>query len=235
MNILSFDCSAKIASVALCSDDVVLGQYDLDNGNTHSETILPMAESLLSRLSLTPDDIDLFAVSIGPGSFTGLRIGVATVKGLAFGRDTAAIGVSTLEALAENLASFSGILCPVMNARRGQVYTALFRSDGQKIERLTEDSAMDLSELDAKLQAFDEPIYLSGDGYSLAKDGLSVKTQETPPRLVPQSAASVAKVALRLYRAGVRQTEKELSPVYLRMSQAERTRIENQSREDQIK
>ena len=233
MNILAVDSSAAVASVAILADDTVLGEYFLDNGNTHSETILPMTESLLSRLSMTVDDIDLFAVSIGPGSFTGLRIGVATIKGLAFGRNKPCAAISTIEALAYNLREFSGILCPVMDARREQVFTALFRSDGKRIERLTPDGAMDLTELNNLLATYKEPIYLCGDGYDLAKKALTVKTMDTPARLIPQSAISVALLALRDRRAGCTTDEASLAPVYLRLSKAERERAEKESRKDQ--
>ena len=233
MNILALDSSAAVASVAITRDDRVLGEYLLDNGNTHSETVLPMTESLLSRLSMTVDDIDLFAVSIGPGSFTGLRIGVATIKGLSFGKNKPCVGVSTLEALAYNLEGFSGILCPVMDARRGQVFTALFRSDGKTIERLLPDCAMDLSELNEKLSAFSEPIYLMGDGYTLAKEALTVETEKTPERLIPQSARSVARLALRDFLAKNTTDASALAPIYLRLSKAERERAEKEMRKDQ--
>lgn len=127
MLILAMDSTAVAASVALLTDGAPLAAFHLDNGNTHSETLLPMVESVLRCTGKTVDDIDLFAVSAGPGSFTGVRIGVATVKGLAFGKGKPCVGVSTLEALAENLVPTGGLLCPVMNARRGQVYNALFR------------------------------------------------------------------------------------------------------------
>lgn len=233
MKILAVDSSAAVASVAILSDNTVLGEYFLDNGNTHSETILPMTESLLSRLSMTLDEIDLFAVSIGPGSFTGLRIGVATVKGLAFGRNKPCAGISTLEALAYNLDGVSGILCPVMDARRNQVFTALFKSDGKQIERLTPDGAMDLSELDSLLANYKEPIYLCGDGYALAKEALTTKTMDTPERLIPQSAIPVARLALREQKAGRTVDEAALAPVYLRLSKAERERAEKEMRKDQ--
>ncbi|MBQ7172792.1 MAG: tRNA (adenosine(37)-N6)-threonylcarbamoyltransferase complex dimerization subunit type 1 TsaB [Clostridia bacterium] len=229
MNILAIDSSAAVASVVLQKDDTVLGEYFLDNGNTHSETILPMTESLLGRLSLTAKDIDLFAVSIGPGSFTGLRIGVATIKGLAFGSQKPCVGVSTLESLAYNLEGFSGILCPVMDARRNQVFTALFRSDGKAIKRISPDRAMDFSELDQLLSAYDEPIYLIGDGYKLAKETLTVKTMDTPERLIPQCARSIAKIAKREYECGTAVDESALAPVYLRLSKAERERLEKEA------
>ena len=136
MKILAFDTSATVATVALCDNERLLAEYTVNNGNTHSETLLPMIESLLGHFSMSVSDVDLFAVSVGPGSFTGVRIGAATLKGLAFASDKPCVGVSTLEAIAENLSVCKGLICPVMNARRAQVYTALFRSDGQTLERL---------------------------------------------------------------------------------------------------
>ena len=129
MKILALDSSATVATVALCEDQRLLAEYTVNNGNTHSETLLPMVESLLANFSMTAKDVDIFAASIGPGSFTGVRIGAATLKGLAFASNKACVGVSTLEARAYNLVSHKGLICPVMNARRSQVYTALFRSD----------------------------------------------------------------------------------------------------------
>ena len=118
MKILALDSTAKVASVALCEDELLLGELTLNNGNTHSQTLLPMVEFLLNKFELAPSDIDLFAAAIGPGSFTGVRIGAATLKGLAFGKKTPCAGVSTLEALAYNLSDRDGLICPVMNARR---------------------------------------------------------------------------------------------------------------------
>lgn len=228
MKILALDSTAQIATVALCEDDRLLAEYSVNNGNTHSETILPMAESVLRMLNLTTDNIDLFCASAGPGSFTGVRIGVATVKGLAFQKDKPCIGVSTLEALAQNLTLTDGLLCPVMNARRKQVYTALFRCRDGQLQRLTEDRAMAIAELDALLEAYDEPVYLCGDGYDITKAHLNHPTQHTPERLRHQSAYSVAQVALRLYESGVRTTDTEMVATYLRPCQAERERMERE-------
>ena len=130
MKILALDTSATVASIAVTEDLTPLAVYTLNNKNTHSETLLPMIESALKTLSLTAENIELFALSAGPGSFTGVRIGAATLKGIAFAKERPCIEVSTLEALANNLVIKKGLICPVMNARRSQVYTALFRSDG---------------------------------------------------------------------------------------------------------
>ncbi|MBE6530163.1 MAG: tRNA (adenosine(37)-N6)-threonylcarbamoyltransferase complex dimerization subunit type 1 TsaB [Ruminococcaceae bacterium] len=223
MIVLALESSAIAASVALQKDDRLLAEMTLNRGNTHSENLLPMVESLLSRLDLTIDNIDLFAVSVGPGSFTGVRIGVATVKGLAFGKGKPCVGVSTLEALAENLAFLSdSLICPVMNARRNQVYTALFRGKNC----LLPDSAISVEELENILSAYSEPVLFVGDGYDLVTSQIEHPYLPVSERLRLQSAASVASVALRKTAEGKSLTDARLSPVYLRPSQAERTRAE---------
>lgn len=228
MKILALDSSAVVATVALCEDTELLGEYTIRNGNTHSETLLPMVESLLRFFSLSVDDIDLFAVSAGPGSFTGVRIGAATVKGLAFDTQKPCIAVPTLEALAENLIMTDGLICPVMNARRKQVYTALFRAQNGVLTRLIPDSAIAISELDALLADFDEPVRLVGDGYEITAPLLTHQILPTPERLRHQSAYSVAQTAKRLYDAGIRTSDVEAVPTYLRPSQAERERLERE-------
>ena len=231
MKILSLDSSAVVASVALTEDEELLAEYTLNNGNTHSETLLPMVEAALSALGLTVADVDLFAASSGPGSFTGVRIGVATLKGLAFGGEKPCVEVSTLEALAENLRLCPGLICPVMNARRSQVYTALFRSDGETLQRLMPDCALALEELDGILAAYGEPVRLTGDGYEPAQKGLpSVTLLPVPNRLRHQSAASVAAVALRQYREGKSTSDTAMAVHYLRPSQAERERLEREAK-----
>lgn len=228
MKILALESAALTASAAVCEDGRLLGEVLLNNGHTHSETLLPMAVSLLGTLGLSADDIDLFAVSAGPGSFTGVRIGVATVKGLAFGRDKPCVGVSTLEALACNLPVPGGLICPVMNARRGQVYTALFRGGedgGLPPERLMPDSAIPIADLDAVLDRYGGPVWLCGDGCGLCADGLRHPVKLPPDRLRWPSAFSVAQAALAACQAGAVTTAEALKPVYLRPCQAERERL----------
>ena len=229
MKILSLDSSAQVATVALCEDEALLAEFTINNGNTHSETLLPMVESLLATFGIGIEDVELFACTSGPGSFTGVRIGAATVKGLAFGRSVPVIGVSTPEAIAENLVSLGGLICPVMNARRSQVYTALFRSDGSTMTRLLPDSALSIAELDELLSSYAEPVAFAGDGYDVTLSALK-KTEVRPicERLRHQSAYAAAQVALRQYRAGQAMTDASLSVNYLRPSQAERTRLEQE-------
>lgn len=229
MKILAMDSSAVAASVALCDGEHLLGEFTILNGNTHSQTLLPMVEALLAQFELTTDEIDLFAVSNGPGSFTGVRIGVATLKGLAFGKNKPCVGVSTLEALANNLTVIDGLICPVMNARRKQVYTALFHARNGNLERLLPDSAMAISELDELLLRYSEPIRLVGDGYDVTREGLTAKTVSVPDRLRHQSAYSVAQVALAAYQSGAALTDVSTVATYLRPSQAERERLEREA------
>ncbi len=227
MKILSLDSSALVASVAICEDEKILAEYTLNNRNTHSETLLPMVENILGALGLSVDDIDLFAVSAGPGSFTGVRIGAATLKGLAFASNKPCIEVSTLEAIANNLTIYKGLICPVMNARRSQVYTALFRSDGKKLERLMPDSALAISELDILLSSYGEDVCLCGDGYDVALGEIKdTSLCYVPERLRLQSAVSVARVALESYKLGRFVDDAALGVNYLRPSQAERERAE---------
>lgn len=193
----------------------------------HSETLLPMIHSVFERLHIGSDDIDMFACSAGPGSFTGVRIGVSTVKGLAFGLNKPCVGVSALEALAYN---FDGILqdsvvCPVMDARRGQVYNALFKNGS----RLTSDRMTTIGDLAAELEFLALPVYFTGDGYGLAHEKINLPSiRQTPEQFRYQSAYTVAATAFLKYTADrLPYTDTELSPIYLRTSQAERTAAEN--------
>lgn len=230
MIILAFDSTAKAASVAVLEDERLLGLYNIDNGLTQSELLLPMAENLLKSLKLNFSDVDLFAAATGPGSFTGVRIGTALVKGLAFGKGLPCVSVSTLEALAENIGSLNGILVPCMDARRNQLYTAIFKSCGSVAERLSDDMAISVESLARELEKYSEyDIYLSGDGYSVAKrelGKLGIATMETPPLLITQNAYSIARVALRKYKAGEYTQDENFNPTYLRLPQAERERLE---------
>ena len=239
MLILALDSAALSGSVALCEDGVLIAECTVCTGHTHSETLLPMVEAVLRAAGRQVGDIGLFACTVGPGSFTGVRIGAATVKGLAFGRGVPCIGVSTPEALAENgvqlAAATGGLLCPVMNARREQVFNALFEvRDGQTC-RLCADRALPMVELGhglAEDPAYaGRPVLLTGDGAAMTAQVLAgILPAECviclPERDSRVSAYHVAQCALRAYRAGVRTTDAELTPVYLRMSQAERTRAE---------
>lgn len=234
MKILAFDGTAKAASVAVTDGERILAHHTIDNGLTQSELLLPMAEDMLRGLKLSFSDIELFATAVGPGSFTGVRIGVSLVKGLAFGRNVPCVGVSTIEALAENLSGIQGIIVPCMDARRTQVYSATFRCDGVTLTRVTEDRAIALSELAEELKEYkNEDIYICGDGYKVARTALlssGIELSNTPELLINENAASVARVAKRMYERGEAVSDAELSPVYLRMPQAERERLEREGK-----
>jgi tRNA threonylcarbamoyladenosine biosynthesis protein TsaB len=227
MKILSLDSTADVGTVALCEDERLLAEMTVNTGNTHSESLLPTVEAVLKITGTNINDIDLFACSTGPGSFTGVRIGVATVKGIAYGKDKPCVSVSTLEALAQNLRGFDGIICPVMNARRNQVYNALFECRDSVITRLCPDRAISIEELDAELAEKNLPVYLCGDGYTITKNGLKqTEICNFPYRMRLASAYSVALCALDSFNKGDVVDDASLVPIYLRPSQAERERNE---------
>ncbi|MBE6635469.1 MAG: tRNA (adenosine(37)-N6)-threonylcarbamoyltransferase complex dimerization subunit type 1 TsaB [Ruminococcaceae bacterium] len=227
---LAFDSTARAASVAVTDSDRLLGLYNIDNGLTQSELLLPMAEDLLRSLKLSFSDVELLAASVGPGSFTGVRIGTALVKGIAFGKGIPCASVSTLRALAENLRGIEGIIVPVMDARRSQVYTAIFRYKDGDLSRLTEDLAISIDELSRMLAEFSGwPVYLVGDGYRVAAAGISkngIDLRETPELLRCENAYSVARVAVQMHNEGKTVSDSEHLPTYLRVPQAERERLE---------
>lgn len=234
MKILALDSSAVVGTVALCEDQKLIAHYTLNTGNTHSQTLLPMVESVLRLSEWEIGDVELFAVSHGPGSFTGVRIGISTVKGLAFGKNIPCAGVSTLEALAYNLRGVNGLICPVMNARRSQVYNALFSCKDGVLTRLCPDRAISIAELDEELAGMEGPIYLCGDGYDITVDGFAKTTVvPVPPEQRYQSAYSVALCGFDAYNSGNYTDDVTLAPVYLRPSQAERERNERLAKENQ--
>lgn len=225
MLMLSFESSARAASVALVLDGVLVSQYTQCSALTHSRTLLPMAEDLLKNAETALDAVDVLAVAHGPGSFTGIRIGVSTVKGLAWAAGKPCVGVSTLEAMAWHGLAHGGYVCCVMDARRGQVYNALFEiKDGRPV-RLTEDRPIALAELAKQVRALGAPVFLVGDGTALTKkhfDETGIASIAAPDDLVWQDAWGVA-MAAQGKAAGSADT---LLPVYLRLSQAERERQE---------
>lgn len=230
MKILALESSAVACSACLTEDDFLIAQSYENSGMTHSVTLLPMAEELLKRANLSEKDIDVFAVAAGPGSFTGVRIGVSTCKGLAWALDKPCAKVSTLEAMAWGTVALPGILCPVMDARREQVYNALFSFDGERLTQLTPDRAISLEELELELRKGGRYI-LVGDGAQLCYDRLSGSGLElvlTPPNLRYQSAWGVARAALELAKRGELVSAGELAPEYHRLSQAERERLEKE-------
>ena len=230
MLILAFESSARAASVALVEDGRLISQYSQCSGLTHSRTLLPMAEDMLKNAELSLDKVDLFAVAHGPGSFTGIRIGVSTVKGLAWVADKPCVGVSTLEAMAWHGLAAGGLVCPVMDARRSQVYNALFKVENGKPVRLCEDRPIALSQLAEELRDLNAPAFLIGDGAELAEKYLreqGLACTVAPENLRWQSAWGVAMAAMDKTPGNA----DALLPVYLRLSQAERERQERLARE----
>ena len=229
MLILAFETSAKAASVALLEEGKLLGEAYQNTGLTHSQTLMVMAENLLSQCGKTVADVTDVAVAAGPGSFTGVRIGVAAAKGFAWGRELPCYGVSTLESMALGLGAWQGYVCPCMDARRSQVYNALFYVNKGTVTRVCEDRAISLAELGEELKKLEEPIFLVGDGSNLCYNTLleSVPNLVLPPEhRMHQRASGVALAALEKIRAGESDDAKALTPNYLRLSQAERERAE---------
>ncbi len=226
---LAFDSTAKSASVAVTDDEKLLALYNIDNGLTQSELLLPMAENMIKSLGLTFNDVDLLACSVGPGSFTGVRIGAALVKGIAFSKGIPCAAVSTLDALAENLSGLDGIIIPCMDARRAQVYTATYKCGGGALDKLTPDRAMSINELADEIKSCSEKIYITGDGYAPVKkvlDEIGIRSENTPALLINENAYSVAKIAVRMHKDGKTVSDLDIAPTYLRMPQAERERLE---------
>ena len=227
MLILALESSATAASVALMRDGDLLASAYQHSGLTHSATLLPMLNDMLAHCRQKLSDVDLFAVSEGPGSFTGLRIGVATAKGLAYGLDKPCIGVSTLAAMAECLPYENGVICACMDARVGQVYNGLFSVKNGVMTRICEDRAIKIADLAQDLAAQSEPIYLVGDGAKLVSEKLTeIETVLVPENLRYQNAYGVAVLAKRAYENGDKGDASALVPKYLRLPQAERERLE---------
>ncbi len=244
MKILSFDSSGMTASVAFTADGVLIAEYTINHKKTHSETLLPMLDQIVRDAELTLEDIDAIAIAAGPGSFTGLRIGAATVKGLGLALEKPVIPVPTCEALAYNLCGVSGLTVPIMDARRGQVYTGIYRENAvagktagyyrenavtgetSGYEVVLDQTALSIEELLEKLDALGEPVTFLGDGVPVFRKVISEKIRVpytfAPPQSALQRAASVAALG-EIYARGGRITSADaFAPIYLRKSQAER-------------
>ena len=233
MLLLAFETSAKAASTALFQDGKLLGEIYQNTGLTHSQTLLVMAEDLLRQCGKTAADVTDVAVAAGPGSFTGVRIGVAAAKGFAWGAQLPCWGTSTLESMALNLGIHQGYVCCVMDARRNQVYNALFYVNQGAVERITDDRAIALSDLGQELEQLDGPVYLVGDGSALTWQTLNRQIPglvRPPEHRTHQRAAGVGLAALAMMARGEAADANALVPNYLRLSQAERERNERLQR-----
>ena len=235
MIVLGIDTTSPYCSVSLVKDGTELAGEIVNNGNTHSEILLPLINKCLKSAGVALGEVDMFALSACPGSFTGVRIGASTVKGLAFASGKPCVGVSTLEALAYNLKGKEGYICPVMDARRNQFYNALFRWENDVLVRLCPDRLISAADLGSELSSLEGDVYFVGDGYVLAKKTVKCENiKDTEESVIPQNGMSVAVVGEKIYKDA---SDKDafndlvLKPGYLRASQAEREKNEkNQNR-----
>ena len=226
MRILALDTSGLVVSAAVAEDESLIAETFLQYQKTHSQTLLPLIADMLGQIEMDVGDMDALALAVGPGSFTGLRIGVCTVKGLAMPEGIPVAPVPTLDALAQTCALYGGLVCPIMDARRDQVYTALYRtSRGHIREKLNDDGALPVDELCEGLNGYGEPVLFCGDGVNVYRDNILKMMGEhaifAPPAQRLQRASSVAFLAGKMAGEGKLVSHRELAPHYLRQSQAE--------------
>ena len=232
VKILAIESSGLVASAAIATEDTLLAEYTVNFKKTHSQTLLPMVEEIVSMVGLELKEIDAIAVSAGPGSFTGLRIGSATAKGLGLALNKPIIPVPTTQGIAANLFGTEGILCPLMDARRNQVYTGLYRYNRDGFFVVEDQMAVQVDEIIEKVNALGEPVTYLGDGVEAFSAILAEKTvvpySFAPLHASKQRAGALAARAVELYKDGVMETAAEHAPDYLRLSQAERELLEKQ-------
>ena len=224
MIVLSIDSSSKVATVALLNDDTLLGEYVINDKREHSVLLMPMIENLLKDCELTINDIDGFVVSKGPGSFTGLRIGMATIKGLSFGANKPYISLSSLDGLAYSLSYFNGIICPIMDALRENVYTALYKNEDGEFKNIMEPTPMELPDLLEMLKEKNEEVIFTGDGLLKHKEYIKVNfpnAKFASNHVSLTRASSIGELALNLLKQGIKD-DPNSAPVYLKKPQAER-------------
>lgn len=233
MKILGLDSSGLVASVAVVEDDNMLAEYTVNYKKTHSQTLLPMLDEIASMIELDLKTIDAIAIAGGPGSFTGLRIGSATAKGLGLALDKPLIHVPTVDGMAYNLCGTEALVCPLMDARRNQTYTGLYEFTGEEMEILVEQCAVGIDEIINIVNTFEREVVFLGDGVPVFKEYIKEHCQ-VPYRFAPahmnkQRASALAVLAQKYYDQGKVQTAAEHAPDYLRLSQAERERMEQQN------
>lgn len=230
MKVLGIDSSGMTATVALIEDDKLIAEFSVNNKRTHSETLMPMIDKVLTASETDIRDVELLAIAAGPGSFTGLRIGAATVKGLGMSLDVPVAAIPTCEGLAMNLSGTDRLVCPLMDARRNQVYTGLYRVSGDMPEAVIEQTACDISEIVDKVNEAGEKVIFLGDGAAIFKEyiesNIRVEFSFANANASLQRGASIASLGLLYQKAGKTVSVDEFTPVYLRPSQAERVREE---------
>ena len=232
MKLLAIDSSGLVASVAFLEDGVLLAEYTVNYKKTHSQTLLPMLDAAASMIDMDLKTLDAIAVAGGPGSFTGLRIGSATAKGLGLALDKPLISVPTVDALAYNLYDAEGLVCPMMDARRCQFYTGIYRFNNHELLTVAAQKPEAVADLAEELNRLGEPVTVLGDGAAVYREKLQellkVPFTEAPPHLNRQRAGALGALALKYYEEGKIQTAREHQPEYLRLSQAERERAERE-------
>lgn len=232
MKILALDSSGLVASVAVTEDDNLLGEYTINYKKTHSQTLLPMLDEVAKMIELDLKTVDVIAVSAGPGSFTGLRIGSATAKGLALALDKKIVSVPTVDALAYNIWNCTDVICPLMDARRQQTYTGLYTFEDGRMQTLLPQCVVQIEEIINKVNDMGKPVVFLGDGVPVFADFIAqhckVPYQYAPAHCNKQRAASVAALGAILYGEGKAEPAAEHKPDYLRPSQAERERQEKE-------
>lgn len=239
MKIIAIDSSGLVASVAIMDEDVIVAEYTTNFKKTHSQTLLPMLDAIKEMTSLELSEVDAIAVAAGPGSFTGLRIGSATAKGLGLALDKPVIAVPTVDALSYNLWGVSDVICPIMDARRNQVYTGFYSFDdkGEHIV-LHEQFAEEIDKVVEMLGEIGRSVTFLGDGVPVYKERImelaKVPVKFAPPHMAYQSASALATLAAKYYKEGKVQSAAEHTPIYLRMSQAEREREEDEAKKNDI-
>lgn len=232
MKILALDSSGMVASVAVVEDEILLGEYTVNYKKTHSQTLLPMLDEVARMIELNLDSVDAIAVAAGPGSFTGLRIGSATAKGLGLALDKPLVSVPTVEALAYNLYGTRGVICPMMDARRNQVYTGLYSFSEGKFQVISGQEAIGVEELLGKVNELGQSVTFLGDGVPVYRDVIAEVCQVSynfaPAHVNRQRAAAVAVLGGNYYKEGRGQNARDHRPEYLRLSQAERERMQRE-------
>ena len=233
MKVLGIDSSGMVASIAVVEDMQMLGEYTINYKKTHSQTLLPMLDEVAKMIELDLADIDVIAVAAGPGSFTGLRIGSATAKGLGLALKKPLVSVPTLEGIAFNFCGSDKVICPMMDARRSQVYTGIYEFDGNTLRRVEDQMAVPVEEILEKLNTIGKEVVLAGDGVGVYMEQiekyLKVPYLVAPAHLNRQRAGAVAVLGMQYAKEGKTETAMEHQPDYLRLSQAERERAEKQA------
>ena len=232
MKILAVDSSGLVASVALLEDDNLIAEYTVNYKKTHSQTLLPMLDEVVRMTDTDMSSVDAIAVSKGPGSFTGLRIGSATVKGLGLALDKPIVGIPTVEGLAMNLYGADALICPLMDARRNQVYTGIYKFHDGKLQVVKDQIPLGIEEIIEALNLIGQKVIFLGDGVPVYREviekNLTVEYTFAPAHLNKQRAGAIGVRAFEYYQQGLFVSAAEFEPEYLRLSQAERERIEKE-------